>query len=115
MAILAFAVLGIIGYLIFANWTFSEGSRSGSLVKMSKKGILFKTYEGQVNLGGFKSDDDSGISGNIWDFSVKEDHVFRKLEGLEGKKVKLMYREQFRVLFWEGDTKYFIYDVEELK
>ena len=115
LVILSLVVVGIIGYFVFANWTFSEGTRAGYLVKMSKKGVVFKTYEGQLNLGGFQSGGQSGVIGNIWEFSVKNDEVYQELQTMEGKQVKLFYKEIFNAMPWQGDTNYFIYDVEEVK
>jgi len=107
------AILGGIGYYFFATATYSKGTRTGYLIKMSEKGVVFKTMEGQMNLGGISSNDDAGLVGNIWDFSVSDQYLYKKLASLEGKKVTLSYEEHFRKIFWQGDTNYFIYDVEE--
>lgn len=115
--LLLFSLLGLVlfgaGYYVFANWTYSDGSRTGYLIKMSKKGYVFKTYEGQMNLGGFQTGDDANVIGNIWNFSVMDDALYKELEDLEGKKVTIRYKEHNRALFWQGDTNYFVYDVEE--
>ena len=37
-------------------------------------------FEGQLNLGGFQSDTNDGLSGNIWAFSVTDDEVYKKLQ-----------------------------------
>jgi hypothetical protein len=111
-------LLGILGgglYLWVCNWTYSKGTRAGTLIKISYKGVVFKTYEGQLNLGGFRQDAGEGISGNIWEFSVWEDEVYDILQDYEGKQVKLYYREKYKSMPWQGDTEYFIYKVEEVK
>ena len=100
-------------YMLYANWTYSEGSRTGYLVKISKKGYVFKTFEGQLNLGGFKADEETGVIGNIWEFSLKDKALYEKLGDLEGKKVTLQYKEINKAMPWQGDTNYFIIDVEE--
>lgn len=94
-----------------AGWTYSDGTRAGELVKITRKGVVFKTYEGQLNLGGFSSND-GGVVGNIWDFSTTSDEVYRQLQELEGKKVKLEYRQVWKELPWQGKTDYFIDKVE---
>ena len=44
--------IGLIGYTLFIyNFTLSDGVRSGVLSKFSNKGILFKTWEGELNEG----------------------------------------------------------------
>lgn len=107
---------GSIGsFLVFG--TYSNGSRVGTLVKFSKKGVVFKTYEGQLTTGGFTPEDDGGLT-NIWEFSVQrgEDQVRQSIEKAmeEGTKVRLHYTEKYYQYDWRGDTKYFVYMVEEL-
>ena len=65
-----------------------------------------------MNLGGFQSDESSGVIGNIWEFSVTNDEVYKELQTLEGKQVKLHYREKYKAMPWQGDTNYFIYDAD---
>jgi hypothetical protein len=110
---LAVLVLLIGAYYIFGS--FSEGSRAGTIVKLSRRGVLIKTYEGQLNLGGFSGETGSPAS-SLWDFSVSsgKDEVIRQLEeaSLNGRRVKLYYKEKFFRLPVRGDTKYFVYKVE---
>lgn len=111
-----FILLALIGTgVYFAIGNYSEGFRTGVLMKMSKKGIVFKTNEGQLNIGGFDQTNDAGIS-NVWEFSVTADSVLMKMENAmnESQRVKLYYNEKYISLPWRGDTKYFVYDVEEL-
>jgi len=87
--------------------TYSEGARSGELIKFSRKGFTIKTWEGEIS---------QGISGaQIFKFSVENDQkmVIENLQKLQGRYVKLSYTEKFAKLFWLGDTKYFIVNVEE--
>jgi len=88
---------------------YSEGIRAGRLVKFSKKGFVFKTWEGEIS---------QGVSdAQIFVFSIedKEKQVISDLERLQGKFVKLHYFERYKPLFWLGDTKYFVTKVEEEK
>ncbi|WP_378188344.1 6-phosphogluconate dehydrogenase [Aquimarina sp. W85] len=92
-------------FVYFAN--FSEGTRSGELIKFSNKGLLFKTWEGEIS---------QGISGaQIFSFSVedKNEQVISDLETLQGRYVKLTYIERFGTFSWLGDTKYFVTKVTE--
>ncbi|MBV6655079.1 MAG: hypothetical protein KI786_15040 [Mameliella sp.] len=113
--LLTLAILGGAGYLWVCNWTYSQGTRAGTLIKISNKGVVFKTYEGQLNLGGFRQNASDGLTGNIWEFSVWEDDIYDQLQNFEGKQVKLYYREKYKSMPWQGDTNYFIYQVEEVK
>ena len=108
---LALVVAGIF-YLVYANWTYSEGTRTGYLMKLSKKGYVFKTHEGQLNLGGLQ-DDQTSIIGNTWNFSLTDHSLVEKLEKLEGQKVILRYKEINKSMPWQGDTNYYITGIEE--
>lgn len=109
-----FAIIIITIVALFSIWyafvyfvTYSEGTRSGELIKFSNKGVVFKTWEGEIS---------QGISGaQIFSFSVedKNDALIKKLETLQGRYVKVNYKERYAKITWLGDTKYFITDVTE--
>ena len=109
------ALLAGIGYLVFANLTYSDGSRTGELVKISEKGMIFKTHEGQLQLGGVSVDKGATNIGSMWNFSVTDEAVIQKLETFKGQKVLVSYEEKYRTLPWKGDTKYLITDVAPVK
>ncbi|TXE19998.1 6-phosphogluconate dehydrogenase [Psychroserpens burtonensis] len=100
------AALGIY-YAIIYFVPYSEGYRSGELIKFSSKGLLVKTWEGEMS---------QGISGaQIFSFSVldKNGEVIENLKKFQGQYVKLTYIERLGTFFWLGDTKYFITEVEQ--
>ncbi|MCC6281612.1 MAG: hypothetical protein IT262_13485 [Saprospiraceae bacterium] len=109
--LLAIGLLTGIGYFFYRTYTISEGTRTGMLFKISKKGAIFKTYEGQLHLGG------STIltTQSTWDFSVKDAAVYQTMQQYEGKNVKLHYRELVDAFPWQGDTDYIVYQVEALE
>lgn len=112
LIILTLLVLGSGVYLWVSNWTYSRGTRAGYLIKISKKGVIWKTYEGQLNLGGIQPGDQaSGMIGNIWDFSVPKSDFYEKLQQYEGRHVKLSYRQIYNNMPWQGKTTYLVYDV----
>lgn len=118
--ILVVAVVLLIGLFCFAYWgSYSEGIRSGMVVKISKKGWIFKTYEGQLNLQTFGANKSPNIVSESFEFSVDNDRaeVIKMLEeaSLSGERVSLKYTERMMVFFWRGDTKYFVTEVERLK
>ncbi len=114
--ILLLLILSVLGVLAVIG-NYSVGYRSGIIMKMSRKGLIVKTYEGQLNTGGFSGDVSGGdMTSMIWDFSVKssDKEVIRKIEKAvnQGKRVKLYYKEKyFKIPFW-GDTKYFVDSVQ---
>jgi hypothetical protein len=100
-------ILGIVsaaGYYFARTYTVSDGNRSGLLFKISKKGIVFKTYEGQLHLGGSIQ----MSSQSVWDFSAKNEAVYQQLQKYEGKNVSCHYRELVNPFAWQGDTKYIV-------
>lgn len=105
-------ILFVVLYFTYTNYTFSEGTRTGYLIKTSKKGYLFKTYEGQLNLGGFGTDKSTGLVGNIWNFSIDDEAMYKKTQSLEGEKVTVSYKEINNAMPWQGETNYFVYDIK---
>lgn len=109
-------LLGL-GYFYFFG-TYSEGFRAGTIVKLSKKGVIFNTNEGQLNMGMYIDEAASSASNNLWEFSVEDNPaLIKEMEDamLSGHRVKLQYKEKFVKLFWRGDTKYIVVDVEIVK
>ncbi|PRX42909.1 6-phosphogluconate dehydrogenase [Salegentibacter salegens] len=108
-----FGILGAI-VLLFLAWfafiyfvPYSEGTRSGELIKFSKKGVISKTWEGEIS---------QGISGaQIFQFSVLDSNQeeIEALQENEGNYVRLKYVERYATFFFWGDTKYFITEVEQ--
>lgn len=114
--LLAIVLLGAVGFIWVSNWTYSKGTRSGYIVKVTKKGVIWKTYEGQLNLGGVQTDvDQGGLMGNIWDFSVPNREVYNKLSQYEGKQVRLSYRQVYNNMPWQGKTTYMVTGVEPIR
>ncbi len=101
------------GLWYYMNGTYSEGERAGRLIKLSYKGFLIKTWEGQLDVGGLSGGAGGEGLTSLWDFSVSYDKdLIEKLKAAQGKMVRLHYEERFVRLFWRGDTKYFITGVE---
>jgi hypothetical protein len=109
-------ILGI-AFLSFMYWgVYDEGIRAGTILRVSKKGMLFKTYEGQLNLQTFGALKGANPIMESFDFSVEtsETEVIKNLEGaaLSGERVNLHYIKRYTTFPWRGDTKYFIVKVE---
>lgn len=114
LLLLGIAAIGVIITFLIFNYTYSEGNRAGVLIKFSKKGYLFKTYEGELNLGGMGNIPNTAQMNVIWHFSVKDKAIADSLMGLEGRKVSLHYQEKIKAMFWQGETNYFVDGVEVL-
>lgn len=94
------AVSAYIAALYYA--TFSEGIRTGELIKFSHKGYIFKTWEGELS---------QGLSGSQkFAFSVMDNQpeVIEQMKSNQGKFVKIEYIERYGTLFWWGETNYYI-------
>lgn len=95
-------------YFAFVYYVpYSEGTRAGELIKFSHRGVLIKTWEGEIS---------QGISGaQIFSFSVldQDKEVIEKLKKYQGSYVKVTYVERFASFAIWGDTKYFIIEVEK--
>lgn len=95
---------------------YDEGVRAGTVVRVSKKGMVFKTYEGQLNLQSFGALKNSSPFAETFDFSIEKTRsdVVRELEAvaLSGQRVNLHYIKRYVRFPWRGDTKYFITEVE---
>lgn len=101
-------VAGLVVTYFILGYTYSEGNRAGVLIKFSKKGFLFKTYEGELNIGGMGNLPNTAQQNVIWEFSCKDNAVADTLMTLEGRKVSLHYHELVKNLPWDGETRYFV-------
>ena len=95
---------------------YSDGYRVGRIIKLSRRGYVFKTWEGTLDFGYLQTDPQAGVATRIWDFSVPADgeDVRKDIDAaIAGDyKTKLFYREKYVQLPWRGETKYFVYKVE---
>jgi hypothetical protein len=86
------------------HWSYSEGERVGVLQKLSRKGWVCKTWEGELALYVV-----SGVAPQIWTFTVRDDQVAQQLNVALGKRVRLHYEEHRGVpSACFGDTQYFV-------
>ena len=90
------------------HWSYSDGERVGVLLKLSHKGYLCKTTEGDLALYVV-----GGIAPQIWSFTVRDAAVADSLNAAMGKRVRLHYHEHLGVpSSCFGDTTYFVDRVE---
>jgi hypothetical protein len=97
--------------LLIAGWVYwyyynpySDGTREGLVQKFSRKGSLFKTWEGEMQQQGFGMRG-ANYSSKVFYFSVASNAVADSLEhGAQGKIVRLHYVQYRRSLPWRGDN-----------
>ena len=116
------AVALILGTIIFSvlYWaTFETGLMAGKVLRISEKGVLFKTYEGKLNLETFGALKGTNPIAESFDFSVEsnEKEVIKALQevALSGERVNLHFKKKYVTFPWRGETKYFVTQVERLK
>jgi len=109
----------VVGVSIFSFYywaVYDEGVRAGNVLRISKKGMIFKTHEGQLNLQTFGALKGANPIMESFDFSVEgsEKEVLKDLQevALTGERVNLHYIKRYKIFPWRGDTKYFITKVE---
>ncbi|MBD2751956.1 hypothetical protein [Spirosoma validum] len=104
-------ILGVLYAL--TGWSYSDGERAGTVSKFSRRGFVFKTYEGVLNVGGFSGETGS-LTPQYFDFSVDNDAVAKQITQAvkTGQRVTLHYEEKILKFPWNGETKYYITGVE---
>ena len=73
---------------ITLNYAYSKGERAGYAQKISKRGWICKTWEGELAMANLP-----GAMPEIFKFSVRNDSVARLIEKNLGKRVSLTYEE----------------------
>lgn len=92
------------------HWNYSEGERAGYVQKLSKKGWVCKSWEGEIAMVTMP-----GAIPEKFDFSVRDEAVAQNINALAGKRVVLMYRQhKFIPSTCFGETEYFVTDVREV-
>jgi hypothetical protein len=97
--------------LIAMQWSYSEGERAGFLQKVSKKGWICKTWQGELSLVAMP-----GAAPEKFLFTVRDEAVAAQLNAAAGKRVALRY-EQHKGLPTScmGDTDYFVVGLREIE
>jgi len=93
-------------------YTYSEGYRAGLLQKFTKKGNVFKTYEGEIILSSVTSSANVALASEKFLFSVVDDSLAQTLDTLQGQFVIVHYKQKNGKVIWKGDTPYFVDDVK---
>jgi hypothetical protein len=117
--LLVLLILGI-ATLSFLYWgTYETGVMAGKVLRITEKGLIFKTYEGKLNLETFGALKGASPIAESFDFSVegKEDAVIKALQdvALSGERVNLHFKKRYMTFPWRGETKYFVIEVERTK
>jgi len=110
--------LVLLPILIFALWawvtlgySYAEGDRAGQLQKLSKKGWLCKTWEGELAMAPYPG----SVAPQIFPFTVRSDSIAALMQKDLGRRVSITYQEHRGVpSSCFGDTGYFVTNVRSL-
>ncbi|MFN8668263.1 MAG: hypothetical protein U0164_13890 [Gemmatimonadaceae bacterium] len=85
-------------------FTYSSGDRIGYVQKLSRKGWVCKTWEGELQISNIP-----GSAPVLFYFTVRSDSVAKAIQGAEGRQVALSFEQHPGIpLSCFGDTEYFI-------
>jgi hypothetical protein len=112
LAIPVVAACGFAGYVYGAlHVNYSSGERSGFVQKLSKKGWVCKTWEGEMAMVSMP-----GTAPEIFLFSVRDDAVADKINRSMGKRVAISYEQHKGVpTTCFGETDYFVTDIKPVE
>lgn len=104
-------VLAALYLWVALSWSYSNGERSGYVQKLSKKGWLCKTWEGELAMVSIP-----GSMPEKFYFTVRDRDVAEQINKTIGRRVVLTY-EQHKGLPTScfGDTEYFIAGVKAVE
>ena len=104
-AIVILPALVLAAYTWFVlSWSFSAGERAGYVQKLSRKGWLCKTWEGEMALVSMP-----GTVAEKFPFTVPDDDVARRINDSIGARVALSYEQHIGIpTTCFGETGYFV-------
>ena len=117
--LLTLTVILLITFSFFYWGVYENGLMAGKVLRISKKGFVFKTYEGKLNLETFGALKGVSPIAESFDFSVEasELELIKQLEdvSLSGERINLYFTKRYMVFPWRGETKYFATKLERSK
>ncbi|HVY06216.1 MAG TPA: hypothetical protein VHB46_09590 [Burkholderiales bacterium] len=107
--LLVVAILLLAGYTwVVLNWSYSAGERAGYVQKLSKKGWLCKTWEGELALVTMP-----GTVAEKFFFTIRTDSIADEINRSIGRRVSLHYEEHIGLpSSCFGETGHFITGVK---
>jgi hypothetical protein len=109
IAVVVAAALVALYFFTALKWSYSTGERAGWVQKVSKKGWVCKTWEGELALVSLP-----GSAVEKFYFTIHDDAVAQQVSRLVGKRVSLHYEEKVGLpTSCFGETRHFIKAVSE--
>jgi hypothetical protein len=111
MIFLTLFLLSLAWVWLTLHWSYSEGERAGYVQKLSKKGWLCKTWEGEIAMMTMP-----GAIPEKFAFTVSDERIAEKINALAGQRVVLDYQQlKFIPSSCFGETEYFVQDVHAVQ
>ena len=113
-AVLFLVVLPLAAFALWVtvalNFSYARGERAGFVQKLSNKGWVCKTWEGELALA-----NGPNVMPEIFHFTVRDEKVASQINSSLGKQVKLTY-EQHKGVPTQcfGETEYFVKGIDLL-
>jgi hypothetical protein len=93
------------------SWSYSSGERAGWVQKLSKKGWLCKTWEGEMAMVSMPGSVPEKFFFTVWDDATAE-----KLNQAMGRRVSLHYEEHILLpTICFGETRHFVRGVRNIE
>jgi len=90
--------------VIALSFDFSTGERVGWVQKLSRRGWMCKTWEGELQMSTIP-----GSAPMLFEFTVPDDSVANVINQAAGKKVSLYYEQHIGIpTTCFGETQYFV-------
>jgi len=105
VALVGALALAAAGYvLVVVYWSYSSGERAGWVQKLSSKGWLCKTWEGEMAMVSMP-----GTTTEKFIFTVWDDETAEQINKVMGKRVSLHYEEKVGIpTRCFGETRYYV-------
>lgn len=95
---------------VMVHWSYSNGERAGYVQKLSKKGWICKTWEGELALVSLP-----GTVSEKFAFTVRDDAVADQINQSMGSRVALTYEQHIGLpTSCFGETAYFVTNVSKV-
>ena len=105
LAVLVLALLLAAYFAVVLNWSYSSGERAGWIQKLSDKGWVCKTWEGELALVSLPG----SAAVEKFVFTVRDDKTAAELTQAMGKRVTLHYEEKVGLpTSCFGETRHFV-------
>jgi len=104
LPLLVIAILVAAYFIAMLNWSYASGDRAGWVQKLSNKGWICKTWEGELAMVAMP-----GTMSEKFAFTIRDEQVAADVRKVIGRRVELHYEEKVGLpTSCFGDTRHFV-------